>query len=385
MPAVVIMPALELAQETGTIVRWLKAEGDSVVKGEPLLEIETDKVTVEIESPADGLLAGVRAAEGDEVPVGEPVAVVLGPGEELDSPEAVSTEPAASAAGPTSAQTTGMGAVTASATERQLVSPKARRLAAERGVDLGAMVGSGPGGAIVAADLDTAPVFGDGASKLPSAWRAMAERTTGSWQTAPHIYLRREVDATGLKAERAAAQTRPGGGDVTYTDLLVKVVAEALLRHPRVNSSWQDGTIRPGASINVALAVATDDGLVAPIVHGADSLDLPEIAARRAEIVAAARERRLRPEDVSGGTFTISNLGMYGVDSFDAIVNPPQAGILAVGRIRDRVVPLDGQPSVRPMLDLTVSFDHRVVDGARGAEFLDTLASLLEQRGGAEV
>jgi pyruvate dehydrogenase E2 component (dihydrolipoamide acetyltransferase) len=172
---------------------------------------------------------------------------------------------------------------------------------------------------------------------------------------------------------------------VTYTDLLVKVVAEALLRHPRVNSSWQDGTIRPGASINVALAVATDDGLVAPIVHGADSLDLPEIAARRAEIVAAARERRLRPEDVSGGTFTISNLGMYGVDSFDAIVNPPQAGILAVGRIRDRVVPLDGQPSVRPMLDLTVSFDHRVVDGARGAEFLDTLASLLEQRGGAEV
>jgi pyruvate dehydrogenase E2 component (dihydrolipoamide acetyltransferase) len=172
---------------------------------------------------------------------------------------------------------------------------------------------------------------------------------------------------------------------VTYTDLLVKLVAEALRRHPRVNSSWQDGTIRPGASINVALAVATDDGLVAPIVHGADSLDLPEIAARRAEIVAAARERRLRPEDVSGGTFTISNLGMYGVDSFDAIVNPPQAGILAVGRIRDRVVPLDGQPAVRPMLELTVSFDHRVVDGARGAEFLDTLAALLEQPAGAEV
>jgi len=386
MPAAVIMPALELAQETGTVVRWLKAEGDTVVKGEPLLEIETDKVTVEIESPADGLLAGVRAAEGDEVPVGEPVAVVLGPGEELTSPEVVSPARAAPAAHPAPAQATGTGTgvAAASAQDRRLVSPKARRLAAERGVDLGGVVGSGPGGAIVAADLDAAPASGDGASKLPSAWRTMVERTTRSWQTAPHIYLRREVDATGLEAQRAAAQTRPGGEGVTYTDLLVELVAEALRRHPRVNSSWQDGTILPGATINVALAVATDDGLVAPVVHGADRLDLPEIAARRAEIVAAARERRLRPEDVTGGTFTISNLGMYGVDSFDAIVNPPQAGILAVGRIRDRVVPVDGQPGVRPMLDLTVSFDHRVVDGARGAEFLDTLATLLEQPAGAE-
>jgi pyruvate dehydrogenase E2 component (dihydrolipoamide acetyltransferase) len=386
MPADVIMPALEMAQETGKVVRWLKAEGDSVAKGEPLLEIETDKVTVEIESPADGLLAGLRAAEGDDVPVGQPVAVVLAPGEKLTAEEAATTAPVAAVAAarvPAAEAVASPASGAEPASGRRPISPKARRLAAERGIDVDAVVGTGPGGAIVAADLEA--VSAPAALELGSVWRTMAERTTRSWQTAPHIYLRREVDATGLRSRRAELQARPGGEGVTYTDLLVKLTAEALRRHPRVNCSWRDGAVLPGAEINIALAVATDDGLVAPVVHGADRLDLTEVAARRAEIAAAARERRLRPEDVAGGSFTISNLGMYGVDSFDAVVNPPQAAILAVGRIRDRVVPIDGQPAVRPMLELTVSFDHRVVDGARGAEFLDTLASLVEEPAGMEV
>jgi pyruvate dehydrogenase E2 component (dihydrolipoamide acetyltransferase) len=166
---------------------------------------------------------------------------------------------------------------------------------------------------------------------------------------------------------------------VTHTDLLVKAAAEALARHPGVNASWRDGTLARSSDVNVGIAVAIDEGLVVPVVHGADRLGLDEVAARRTELVAAAREGRLRPEDVSGGTFTISNLGMYGVDAFLAIVNAPQGAILAVGRIADRVVALDGQPAVRPLLTLALSFDHRVVDGARGAEFLDTLAAFVEE------
>jgi pyruvate dehydrogenase E2 component (dihydrolipoamide acetyltransferase) len=210
----------------------------------------------------------------------------------------------------------------------------------------------------------------------------MARHTTESWQQVPHFYLRRDVDATRLRSWRDVARSRPGCEALTFTDLLVKVAAESLRRHPRVNASWQDGRVVESSGVDVAVAVATDDGLVAPVVHAADRLELAPLVARRQELVAAARERRLKPSDVEGGTFTVSNLGMYGVDSFDAIVNAPQAAILAVGRVRDEVVPVEGQPAVRPTLSLTVSFDHRVVDGARGAEFLDTLASLLEEPAG---
>jgi pyruvate dehydrogenase E2 component (dihydrolipoamide acetyltransferase) len=375
MPAEVIMPALGMAQETGKVLRWLKAEGDKVAKGEPLLEIETDKVTVELESPADGMLAGVSAAEGDEVPVGRAIAFVLAAGESV--PDDVEPTPER-----TSAPASGNGGVApvtigGGRPRRALASPKARRIAAKRGIDLDALAGSGPSGAIVAADVE----HGAAAPAVSSLWRTMAERTTASWQTTPHFYLRRAVDASGLQAWRTELRARSDGAGVSHTDLLVKLAAEALRRHPRVNSTWQDGTIVPCDGINVAIAVATKDGLVVPVVHGADRLELGEIATRRQELVAAAREGRLRREDVTGGSFTISNLGMYGVDSFDAIVNAPQAAILAVGRIADRVVAVDGQPAVRPVLELSVSFDHRVVDGARGAEFLDTLASLVEAAG----
>lgn len=379
MPTDVIMPALGMAQETGKVVRWLKAEGDAVAKGEPLLEIETDKVTVEIEAPADGTLAAISAADGVEVPVGEAIAVVLAAGEALAAaPPAV----VPSRAVVPSTAVVSSTAVGPARGGRTLASPKARRIAAERGVDLAGLVGSGPGGAIVAADVG-APVPAAAATDgVSSVWRLMAERTTQSWQTVPHFYLRREVDASRLLSWRDAARAKPGGQDVSVTDLLVKLAAESLRRHPGVNASWSAGSIVAGESVNVAIAVATDDALVAPVVHGADALDLAAIAARRKELVAAARAGRLRPEDVRGGTFTVSNLGMYGVDSFDAIVNAPQAAILAVGRIIDRIVAVDDQPVVRPVLHLSVAFDHRVVDGARGAQFLDTLASLVEEPAG---
>jgi len=210
----------------------------------------------------------------------------------------------------------------------------------------------------------------------------MAERTTRSWQSAPHFFLLREVDASRLDGWRDTLRRRAGYERVTHTDLLVKVCAAALREHPRVNASWRDDGLVANDDVNVGIAVAIEDGLVVPVVHGADTLGIDEIAARRAELVAAAREGRLAPKDVGGGTFTISNLGMYGIDAFLAIVNEPQAAILAVGRIADRVVAVDGQPAVRPTLTLALSFDHRAVDGARGAEFLDTLASLVEEPAG---
>jgi pyruvate dehydrogenase E2 component (dihydrolipoamide acetyltransferase) len=377
----VIMPALGMAQETGKVLRWLKADGDTVAEGEPLLEVETDKVTVELEAPAAGLLAGICAAEGDDVPVGETIAFVLAPGESL--PAAAASRPRAVA--PTAAVSDGEVVAPAPATAvsrgRALASPKARRIAAERGIDLAALAGSGPGGAVIASDVEGSAADAGGAL-VSGVWRLMAERTTESWRSVPHFYLRREVDASRLESWRSVARAKAGHERLSHTDLLVKLVAEALRRHPRVNSSWRDGAIVASERIGVGIAVAVDDGLVVPVVHDADRLSLAETLARRLELVEAARAGRLRREDVTGGTFTISNLGMYGVDSFDAIVNAPQAAILAVGRIADRIVAVEGQPAVRPMLQLCVSFDHRVVDGARGAEFLETLASLVEEPAG---
>ena len=268
-------------------------------------------------------------------------------------------------------------------------SPKARRLAAERGVDVSALRGSGPGGAVLAVDVPAARAAA--APAMPSAprvsapgagvstvWRIMAERMTTSWTTAPHFYLVREVNVSRLVSwlDKARKQT---GAHITYTDLLVKLVAAALSQHPRVNVSWRDGSIVQAAEINIGLAVAIDDGLVVPVIHRADTLRLAELAARREEVVGRAQAGKLRPADIQGGTFTISNLGMYGVDAFNAIVNPPQAAILAVGRIADRVVALNGQPAVQPTMMLTLSCDHRALDGARGAQFLGALADLIEE------
>jgi pyruvate dehydrogenase E2 component (dihydrolipoamide acetyltransferase) len=380
VPTEVIMPALGMAQETGKLLRWMKREGEQVVKGEALMEIETDKVTVEIEAPADGTLAGVSAAEGDDVPVGRAIAFVLADGEALPA-----VPDAAPAAASTPASTNGAATVVEAPARRVLASPKARRLAQERGVRIEDLRGTGPHGAVQAADIpglvaQTVPELP--APTVSRAWRTMAERMQQSWRDVPHFYLQRDLDATRLNSWREAVRRRPGHEKITHTDLLVVICAAALVEHPRVNATWQDGGVRRHESVNVGIAVATDDALIVPVVHDAARLELRAVADARLDLVARARTRKLRPDDVSGGTFTISNLGMFGVDAFQAIVNTPQAAILAVGRILDRIVALDGEPAVRPTMTMSLSFDHRVVDGAEGARFLDTLAALVEEPAG---
>ncbi|MDR7492422.1 MAG: dihydrolipoamide acetyltransferase family protein [Armatimonadota bacterium] len=374
MPTVVIMPALGLAQDTGKVLRWLRAEGETVTRGEPLVEVETDKVTVEVEAPASGVLAGVRARPGDVVPVGHPVAVILAPGEPLPADvTAVATPGPLRAAEPPSSPPPAPGppAEPPAGPGRIAASPLARRLARELGVDLSALRGSGPAGEITAEDVRAAA-----AGSAGRVWQVMVERLTRSWTTAPHFYLRRDVSAHGLVARRR--RLRDTVPELTYTDLLVQQTAAALRQHPRLLARWEEGRLVASGRIHIGLAVAIPDGLVVPVLHDADALSLAEIARRRADLITRAQAGRLRPEDLRDGTFTISNLGMFDVDAFYPILNPPQAAILGVGRIADRVVAVDGRPAVRPVLSLTLSCDHRVIDGAGAARFLDTLARALE-------
>ena len=395
------MPALGMAQETGVLVEWFKAEGEEVVQGEPLMEVETDKATVEIEAAASGLLGGVTAQPGDEVPVGQVIALILEPGEEAPSkPEDLGdrvaaavesgngAEPDGESARPQDAGVAATPAALAVIGGRVPASPKARRLARERGLDIGEIGGSGLEGAVLAADVlgaarrepervEVAPVAEGEVLDVSRAWKVMVGRLTQSWNEAPHFYLTAEAHVDELIRWRDEARQR-GVEGITYTDLFVKVVAAALRQHPRLNGRWANDGIVLNEEINVGLAIAVEEGLVVPVIHRADRLNLKETAARRKELIELARGGKLTPDDLLGGTFTISNLGMYGVDAFNAIVNPPQAAILALGRIADRVVPVDGQPAVRPMVTLTLSCDHRAVDGARAAEFLQALVELIE-------
>ena len=440
----VIMPALGMAQETGVLLQWLKAEGEQVSQGEPLMEIETDKATIEVEAPASGILADVSARPGDEIPVGQTIALILAPDE--TAPDPISQTSAASSAATIAIQTAtspstlrqegdevlasplaariaaehnldlklvkpGGGRIQKRdvlaylarqqgdsippANGRVRASPKARRLAGERNLDLAAIQGSGPAGAILAADVIAAaevlaaaptaqtvvprPASVPQAQTVPTSrmWQIMARRLTESWNTVPHFYLERDVNASQLLAWWERAKLRVSE-KVTLTDLLVKLVATALRKHLRLNAAWQNENIVLTHEVNVGLAVAVEEGLLVPVIRQADRLGLSALADSRRDIVGRARSGQASLADLQGGTFTISNLGMFGIDAFSAIVNPPQAAILAVGRIADRVVPVEGQPSVQPMMTLTLSCDHRVVDGARGAQFLQTLVSFIE-------
>jgi pyruvate dehydrogenase E2 component (dihydrolipoamide acetyltransferase) len=267
------------------------------------------------------------------------------------------------------------------------MSPKARRLAREHGIDISRLCGSGADGEILASDI-LALVGAQNASAaadletMGSIGRLMAERTTGSWTTVPHFFVVREIDAGVLVAARE--QLRPGigrarGAKPTHTDLLVGLVARVLVQHPRVNASWTGDGIRLNREVNIGIAMAVKDGVVAAVIHKAATADLGEIAVQRRDLTERARGGRLRPADIAGATFTISNLGMHGVDAFTAIINPPQAAVLAVGRIAERVVPVDGRPGIRPMVTMTLSCDHRVVDGARAASFLNDLAEAIRE------
>ena len=443
MATAVIMPALGMAQETGLLVRWLKQAGEAVNKGDPLMEVETDKATVEIEAPASGQLGGVQAREGDTVPVGNTIAWVLNPGEtpppaEPASPpkEAAQVKVPQKTAAPLEASVvarniaaeqgidlsqvrshgkriekadvlaymqeksaaTGISSALAHPDGTRLLpaSPKARRLANEADLPLNEIRGSGPDGAVLTADvlaaqeIQRSSAIAEAVPKKEEAgtsagvgtiWRLMAEHTTAAWTSTPHFYLMREVQATRLvqwRDEVAREVEEQAGIKLTYTDLLVKLLAVSLKKHPLLTSTWENGAIHSHDEINIGLAVAVEDGLVAPVIHSADRLSLSELARRRKDLVDRSLGRKLRPADLEGGTFTFTNLGMYNVDAFYAIINSPQAAILAVGRIADRVIAVDGQAAVRPTIILSLSCDHRLVDGARGAQFLDELSKSIE-------
>lgn len=456
------MPALGMAQETGTLLAWLKREGDVVQKGDPLMTVATDKTDVEIEAAASGILRRVTLREGEDAAVGQVIAWIAAADEVLpdevpaQSPapanvpapnaptppttETPATTPVSVAATPVAARMAAehhidlrqvpaggdriqkedvlaylaaqerQAAVptdTVPSTGRVLASPKARRLAEEHGVSLAAIHGSGPDGAILAADVlaaaqtkpsvapaaastvplsqspnleshvSPAPATPAAAIPMSRPWRIMAQRLQQSWTTVPHFYIERDVNGSGLVGWRKGLQARTGA-KITYSDLMVKVVALALRRHSRLNASWHDEGIVNNVAINIGLAVAVEDGLLVPVIHQADQLSITAIAERRAQLVERATSGKLTPADMAEGTFTISNLGMFGIERFNAIVNPPQAAILAVGALVDRVVPVQGQPAVQPMMTLTLSADHRVVDGARAAQFLQTLVGYLE-------
>lgn len=379
MAVSVVMPALEMAQETGKIISWLKQEGDSIAKGEPLAEIETDKVVLELEASADGVLAGVKAAAGDVVQVGKTIAWIVAPGEKAPV-EADSAAPAARTITATAATQPIAPAPAPSPEAREVkASPKARRMAQELGVDLAKVSGTGPGGVISGEDVEAAAKARPRAAAVPaepvalsSIARLMAERTTQSWTTAPHFFLVREIDASALVAAR-----EKHGKAITHTDLLIAIVARALAKHPKMNASWTGNAIQYNASINISMAIAVKDGVVGAVIPNADTATLAAISIRRRDLAERARAGRLHPPDVTGGTFTISNLGMFGVDAFSAIITPPQAAVLAVGRIADRVVPVNGLIGIRPILTITLSSDHRVVDGAQAAAFLNDVAEAL--------
>ena len=443
MATSVIMPALEMAQESGILVHWLKHEGETVSKGEPIMEIETDKVTLEIEAAATGLLGGIIAKEGDVIPVGRTIAWILAPGERLPTATPESSIPTARGVStPVSALPFDVSPVARKIAEEHGIdlhqvrpegariekadilaymqeqmpakdlaeksvkprlspaSPKARRLAAEKGPEIGSIPGSGPEGAVLAADVLVAAIHTQAGMKketlveesdmndgkappesIGSVWRIMAEHMAASWTSVPHFYLVREVDASSLvkwREQIGPEVENQTGFKLTFTDLLVRLLGGVLPNYPRLNASWEQNAIRWHKEINISLAVAVEDGLVAPVIPAANQTGLAGIVSRRHDLVERAQSRKLRPADVSGGTFTLSNLGMYHVDAFNAIVNTPQAAILAVGQIADRVVPVNGEPGIRPTLIMTLSCDHRVVDGARAAQFLDSLSNFIE-------
>lgn len=389
----VVMPALEMAQETGKLIAWRKKEGDRVAKGEPLLEIETDKAVLEVEAPADGVLSGIKAAEGAEIPVGQTIAWILAPGEQppVDGGSTVPA-PSARAASRTRTEQTPSSPASptaispASPSSRARISPKARRLAKDLGVEIAVIRGSGPGGEILASDVQAAASAATQNQQplnleTPSTiGRIMAERTTQSWTTIPHFFVSREIDASGLNAyrERIIGEIeRANQVRVTHTDILAAVAARVLLKHRRLNASWTSDGIRLHDHVNMGVAMAVNDGVVTAVIPNADAIPLAGITQLRSELAERARTGKLRPADIADATFTISNLGMYKVDQFSAIITPPQAAILAVGSILDKVVPIDGKPAIRPMMTLTISCDHRVADGARAAMFLEDLAKAL--------
>ncbi len=381
------LPRLGQGMESGTIVKWLKSEGEPVEKGEPLYELDTDKVTQEVEADFSGVLLKIAVEEGD-VPVGRTIAVIGEKGEEVAVEEAEVEEKAAEPEKPKVRERAERPAQPASTTDgRVKASPLARRIARERGIDLTGLKGTGPEGRIVAEDVERAEAAPAAAPappadverrELTSIRKTIARRLTEAWEV-PVFHLQGSADMT--RVQGIVERLREREIKATVTDVLVKACAGALMRHREVNAHWAEDAILVFPTANIGIAVAAPQGLVVPVIRGVERLLLSEVAAARSDLVTRARDAKLRRDDIEEGTFTISNLGMFQVERFTAVLNPPQAAIVAVGAIEDQAVPVDGEIAVRPMMTLVGTFDHRAVDGAPAAGFLQTLKELLEEPG----
>jgi len=445
MATKVTMEALSPTMEEGRLVKWTKNEGDQVKSGDVLAEVETDKAVMELVARGDGVLRKRLANEGDASPIGTLLAVIAGPDENIDSivgsaaPAAASAAPAAPAAtaapsappAPAQAQSaapappppkaaaspsapprpaaprppappaaprgngSGQPAAASAPGGRQRSSPLARRLANDRGIQLGAVQGTGPGGRIVKRDIENAKAAGAAAGRSAAADRLAAEgdfkdvpltqirktiarRLTESNGPVPTFFLTAEYDATRGAELRAQLLEMGEQYKVSFNDIVIKAVALALGEHPEVNAHWLGDKIRHFNRVHVAMAVAVEDGLITPVLFDADRMTLWEISEKARELAKKARERRLMPEEYTGATFTVSNLGMFGIDQFTAIINPPEAGILAIGGVEEKPVVVNGQLEIRQRMRVTMSCDHRTVDGATGAKFLQTVKRYIE-------
>lgn len=415
MAAEVTMPKMGYDMTEGTVLAWRKAEGDAVAKGDILAEIETGKVNIEIEAFDAGVLRTILVDAGTTVAVGVPIAIIAGADEAIDLPAAVPPAPPAAppAEAPAEAPPPTMAAPVAPAAAasapvapsapapspaaavdgRRRVSPLARRIAADRAVDLARVAGTGPGGRITRDDVLAAAATPTVAAAVPAAAPAareplsrirttIAQRLSQSWQTAPHIFVTMAIEmdaALALRAQINDHLATAGAGKVSVNDLVVKACARALRQHPLLNVSWDDGARVRHERVHVGVAVALDDGLITVVAADADVRPLADLGADLAGKASRAREGKLTADDMAvASTFTVSNLGMYGVESFTAILNPPEACILAVGASTPTAVVVDGVVAVRQVMKVTLSADHRVVDGAAAAAFLVTLKQLLE-------
>jgi pyruvate dehydrogenase E2 component (dihydrolipoamide acetyltransferase) len=433
MASQIVMPKMSETMEEGVVVKWLKREGDRVASGDALAEIETDKAVLELEASEPGVLRKILAQEDSKVPVGGLIAVIGSEDEDVSSllgssaptPPQLSQPPtlraptlpaasgtAASSGGPTSVRHDTLSR------ERIDASPLARRMAEEAGIDIARVGGTGPGGRVVKRDIETylaqlhsqpspataapiaapevaadlaphtttqaapvgAPISDHTEQELSMMRKTIARRMALSKTTAPHFYITTEIDMTRAVALRQSlnelASDEP---QISFNDMILKAVAHALRRFPRMNVSYADDKIRLHQRVHLSMAVALDDGLITPVIRDCDRKSLGEIAREAQELAERARARRLKPEDYSGGTFSVSNLGMYDVEDFGAIINPPEAAILAVGRIKEQPVVVDGQLSIGPRMKVTLSGDHRAIDGATAAQFLQIVKRLLEQ------
>jgi len=400
----VYMEALSPTMEEGRVVKWLKRDGDAVKTGETLAEVETDKAVMDLVARADGVLRQVAAAEGQTVAVGSVVAVIAAPGEPVGAAPAIVPKPApAPAPGSGELGAVPSAAVPADAT-RVKASPLARRIAKEAGVDLKLVTGTGPGGRVTKRDLEARAVVAQPAPQrevplpvprspvvtrggepyqdvpLTQIRKTIAKRLATSLGPIPHFFLTTEMDMERASEARDALNKQLGdqGGKVSFNDIIIKATAHALTKHPACNAWFQEDHIRYWNEVHIGMAVAVEDGLITPVIRNAELKSLADIGREAKELADRARSRRLQPNEYTGATFSVSNLGMFDIDQFTAVINPPEAGIIAVGSIVQKAVVVDGQPAVRRRMRITMSCDHRVIDGATGAAFLKTLKQMLE-------